>query len=260
MTKVIAKEGALKAFYYLMSVDGVTTFEQERFQEIGIELLGKTFSEANETIIAECEKAMNAVEADDERYDVIQEGIDQALSEVAKVIEDGVIPRLLVWNMLTLAHSDSDYSENENRLINHVVRMLQIDKSVLAEMKQLISAAHSVQEEKETLENSTRPYAEVRPLIDELEKRQQTIIEAAKYLIADDMVSDVTEEEEKRENVVLTTGKRIGESVMAGSKKVGESMAPVAKELGAKAMTGAIGIKEGAGKLFSKMKDRKDRL
>lgn len=258
MTKVIAKEGALKAFYYLMSVDGVTTFEQERFQEIGIELLGKNFSEEKETIIAECEKTIDAVEADDERSDVIQEGIDQALSEVAKVIEDGVIPRLLVWNMLTLAHSDSDYSENENRLINHVARILQIDKSVLAEMKQLISAAHSVQEEKETLEKSARPYAEVRPLIDELEKRLQTIIEAAKYLIADDMVIDATEEEKKKENVVLAAGKRIGDSVVAGSKKVGESVAPAAKKLGAKAMTRAVGIKEGAGELFSKVKDKRD--
>ncbi|MCH5253956.1 MAG: hypothetical protein J1F41_03455 [Lachnospiraceae bacterium] len=255
MIKVIAKEGALKVFYYLMAVDGVTTFEQERFQEIGIELLGETFSEIKETIIAECEEVIDAVEVDDERYDVIQEGIDQALNEMVKEIEDGVVPRLLIWNMLTLAHSDSDYSENENRLINHVARILQIDRSVLAEMKHLISVAHSLQEEKETLENSTRSYAEVRPLIDEVEKRQQTIVEAAKYLITDDMVIDVTEEEEKKENVVLTTGKKIGDSVIAGSKKVGESMAPVAKELGAKAMAGATGLKEGAGKLFSKIKD-----
>ncbi|MCH5256162.1 MAG: hypothetical protein J1D87_02670 [Lachnospiraceae bacterium] len=252
MIKVIAKEGALKAFYYLMSVDGVTTFEQERFREIGIELLGEAFSEAEKTIIAECENVINSIDVDDERYDLIQEGIDQALNEVVKVIEEGVVPRLLVWNMLTLAHSDSDYSENENRLINHVARILQIDKSVLAEMKQLISVAHSIQEEKEILENSTRPYAEVRHLIDEVEKRHQTIVEAAKYLIADDMIIDVTGEEEKKENVVLATGKKIGDSVIARSKKVGESMAPVAKELGAKAMTGAAGIKEGARKLFSK--------
>lgn len=33
MTKVITKKGALKAFYYLMALDGVSSFEQECFDK-----------------------------------------------------------------------------------------------------------------------------------------------------------------------------------------------------------------------------------
>lgn len=257
MIKVISKEGALKAFYYLMLIDGVTEFEKERFQEIGKELLGESFQEIGEVIIEECENDISSVDIDEVRYDIIQEGIDKSLNEIVSTIEEGVVPRLLVWNMLTLAYSDSDYTENENRLISHVTRVLQIEKSVLVEMKQLISVAHSIQDEKELLENSTKVYSEVRPLIDELEKRQNTIVEAATDLIADDVFLDVVheEEKEKKDNAVIATGKTIGDSVVTGSKKVGETVAPVAKDLSAKAVSGAAGLKEGAGKLFSKMKD-----
>jgi len=67
----------------------------------------------------------------------------------------------------------------------------------------------------------------------------------------------------------LNAGKKFGNSVVEGSKKLGESVTPVAKNLGEKtakglkntsvfvgekAAEGEAGIKDGAGKLFSKMK------
>ena len=254
MTKVVSKKSALKVFYYLMAIDGVSYFEQECFEGIGSELLGEEFSVINQEIISECESVVASIEVDDERYDVIQEGIDRALNEVVEKVDDGVAPRLLIWDMLTLAHSDSDYSEGENRLISHVARLLQIDKSVLVEMKQLISVARSVLDEKNELEASTRPYSEIRPLIDEVEKRQQTIVEAAKALIADDFVLEYDTRQKKEENAIIATGKRIGGSVVDGGKKIGESVAPLAKSIGKLAVSGASGFAEGAGKLISKVK------
>lgn len=258
MLKIISKQGALKAFYYLMSVDGVTSFEEDRFQEIGEELLGSEFETCKDELVSFCEGHLDSISVDDERYDVIQEGIDLVLNDTVTDVNDGVVPRLLVWNMLSLAHCDDDYSENENRLIAHVARVLSIDKSVFVEMKQLISTADSVRKEQEQLELSDRPYSEIRPLVDEVEKRKNTIVEAAKALIEDDLLFaelPSTQSVEKKENVILNVGKKFGESMAAGGKKVGESVAPVAKDLGAKAVTGAAGIKDGAGKLFSKMKD-----
>lgn len=258
MLKIISKQGALKSFYYLMSVDGVTSFEEDRFQEIGEELLGAEFELCKDELVSFCKTHLNSISVDDERYDVIQEGIDLVLNETVTDVNDGVVPRLLVWNMLSLAHCDDDYSENENRIISHVARVLSIDKSVFVEMKQLISTADSVRKEQEQLELSDRPYFEVRPLVDEIEKRKNTIVEAAKALIVDDLLFEelpVVKNIEKKENVILNAGKKIGESVAVGGKKVGEAVAPVAKDLGAKAATGAAGIKDGASKLFSKMKD-----
>ena len=254
MNKVISKKGALKSFYLLMALDGVSSFEQERFDEIGSELLTEDFSEIKEEIISECETVIGSIEVDDERYDVIQAEIDQALNDVVETIDLGIVPRLLIWDMLTLAHSDSDYSDEENKIISHVAGNLQIDKSVLAEMKQLISVAHSVLDEKSVLENSTRPYSEIRPLVDEIDKRQQTIVEAAKALIADDFVLDTVEQQEKEENIIIATGKKIGDSVVDGGKKIGESITPLTKSIGDFAVSGGSELADGAGKLFSKIK------
>ncbi len=255
MIKVISKQGALKALYFLMALDGVSDFEQERFEEIGSELLGDEFNNIKETLMLECHDVLESITVDDERYDVIQEGIDLALNDTVASIEEGVVPRLLLWDMLSLAHSDLDYAEEENRLISHIVRILKIDKSVFAEMKHLISVADSIQKEKTELENSSRKYSEIRPLIDEVEKRQGTIIEAAKALISDDLILDVPEEnKEKGENVIISTGKKVGEYVADGGKKLGESVTPIMKNLGDFASSSASGIADGAGKLFSKIK------
>lgn len=272
MLKIISKIGALKAFYYLMSVDGVTSFEKERFHEIGLEILPDDFESIQEDIISECNYQIESVSKDYERYDIIQEGIDAALSDTVTDVESGVVPRLLVWNMLSLAHSDDDYSDNENRLIAHVTRILQIEKSVFVEMKQLISTISSVQKELELLTSSDRPYSEIKPLVDECENRRSTIMEAAKALIEDDILFDIPQSEptKKKEVSLLNAGKKISESVYTGSKMLGEKISPITKDLGSKtakgfkdastligkkAGKGGADIKEGAGRLFSKMKE-----
>ncbi len=244
MIKVIEKKGALKAFYYLMAVDGVTPVEMGCFEEIGTELLGADFVGVKNDILSACQSVTESVTSDDEYYDVIQEALDNALNEEVFDIEEGVTPRLLLWNMLTLAHSDLSYVEEENRLISHVARVLNIDKSVFTEMKQLMSAISSVQTEKATLDNSSRPYSEIRPLIDEVEKRKQTIVEAATALIADDYTLEISDNKESKDNAILSTGKKIGANV-----------APVMKNLGSKVATNASGVAEGAGKFFTKIKD-----
>ena len=255
MIKVISKKGAVQALYYLMALEGVTSFENERFEEIGVELLGDDFLTLKEEIISECKTVVGSIEEGDERYDVIQEAMDRALNDAPQTADDGVVPRLLLWDMLTIAHSDSDYSADENRMISHVTRFLQIDKSVFLEMKQLISTACSVVDEKRQLEASARPYSEIRPLIDEVEKREKTIIEAAKTLIEDDFVLNADASAKKEENIIISTGKRIGDSIVDGGKKIGEKVAPLMKNIGDFASSSVSRIAEGAGKLFSKPKN-----
>ncbi len=254
MIKVISKKGALRAFYFLMALDGVSTFEKDCFEEIGTELLGEEFSAIEEEIISECERVISSIEVDDERYDVIQEGIDRALNDVVAAIDTGVVPRLLIWDMLSLAHSDSIFSDEENRLISHVARVLQIDKSVLVEMKHLISVARSILDEKKVLESSSRPYSEIRPMVDEVEKRQQTIVEAAKALIADDYL---LEKVEKEDDTILSTGRKISDFVVGGSKKIGD-VKPLMKNISNFAVTGASEITDSAGKFFSKFRGEFD--
>lgn len=271
MLKIISKTGALKAFYFLISLDGTSDFVLNRFQEIGLEMFPDEFESIKESIISECTQQIASASDDDELYDVIQEGIDAALSDTVSDIQLSVVPRLLIWDMLSLAHSDDNYSENENRLLSHVARILKIDKSVFAEMKQLISTAASVQKELDQFGASNKPYAEIKPLVDECEKRRLTIIEAAKALIEDDILLEPLEDNNTpSENSILNMGKKLGESILSESKKLEEKVSPTAKDLGAKTMKGILetsaflgskvekgssDLKVGADKLFSRMKN-----
>ena len=238
--KIIGFKGTLKVFYYLMAVDEVTDFELERFDEIGQELMGSRFLSVRDEIISLCKSTLSAIETEDERFDIIQEAIDDALKNETYDIRFGVAPRMLVWDMLSLAYSDGEYTEQENRLIGHVSRILEIEKSVLVEMKQLMSTAQSVVAQQEELEKSERPYSEVKPLIDEIENRKATILQAVTALIEDDILLDYVEPEEEKES-----------AVKSAAKKFGERVSPVAKNLAQKTQNG---FKNGSGKLKDKVK------
>ena len=263
---VIEKSSALKAFYYLLYLDGMSISVERKFDEIGQELIGNEYLTVKHQIIEDCRKQIALTTIYEDPYDLIVEGLDIALSNKVKKVADGIVPRLIVWDMLCLANSDEKYSESENRLIAHVARILNVEKSVFLEMKQLISTAISTQKEREMLEMSNRPYNEIRPLVEEIEKRNSVVLDSARALIADEIILDEPDDEEN-ESALVSTGKKIGETVVSGSKKIGttvvtgskklgETVAPVAQDLGKKAVKGASNLAEGAGKFFGKLKDK----
>ena len=260
MKTVISKKGALKGFYYLMAIDGDVTAELDKFDEIGKEFMKEDFDQNRQTIIDECQVQISSSSADDEIYDVILEGMDKALTETAPSVEEGVCPRLLIWDMLSIAYTDNDYAATEKRLIAHVARVLGVEKDALMEMEHLIKTADAVVKELDTLNSSNRPYSEIRPIVDEIEKRKLTITKAVEELIADDYITENPEVEQKTED-------KDGKLSQAG-KKISESLNPVKEHVGdfaKKSLSGAkdlVGkmpdkkeISEGAGKLFSKVKN-----
>ena len=255
----IEKVSAMKSFYYLMAIDGdILENELDKFNEIGVEIIGDTFIDLRDQIIEECKKQIDSAVLDDDLYDVIQEGLDETLSVNAEKENAGIWPRHLLWNMLTIAYSDGGCSKDENRFISHMARILQVEKSVFLEMKQMMITAIAIQNEIEQLHISEKPYAEVRPLVDEMENRKQTIVEAVKELIEDDVVFVSLEKEEKKKFDLLETSKKISDSVSPVVKELGEKTQKTYKEASGfmmdKTAQGVSGLKEGTGKIFSKIK------
>lgn len=257
--QTINKTSVLKIFYYLMAIDGTVTGEEKtKFDEIGTNFLGDDYSVNKESILEECNTRINAVDIDDELYDVLQEAVDEVIAVKSEKRTDGILPRHLLWNMLVIAHSDGDYSEIENRLISHVARVLGVEKSVLLEMKQMIISANAVQEELAQLNNSNKPYNEIRPIVEEIERRKQALFEAVTALIEDEKFFAEPEPIEKQ-NALKDAGKKISEAVAPKAKEIGKRTQKSAKAvsgfLGEKASQGAEGLKAETSKLFSKMKD-----
>ena len=197
--KVFTKKGAVTAFYYLLSSDGeVTQDEISTFDEIGEELDPEGFTSYREEIIEACLKQLSKAENDDEYYDVLLEGLDRALSDRTEIIEEGITSRLLLWDMLIMAYSNEEYDTNERKVIRHLVRIMDIDKSVYLEMERIADTSLAVKQEYEWAQKLDRPYAEVRPIVEELEQRMRVLRESALTLISDEVLEP--EEEEKEEN------------------------------------------------------------
>lgn len=222
MAVMIEKKSALKAFFYFMFIDGrIDDSEKVRFDEIGLEFMGDEYASAKEEISAECNELIKGIDDESEAYDVVQEAIDAALKNT--VDENGIGSRLLLWNLFAIAIADNDHSENENRLINHIARVLQIDKSVVLEMKQLIATINKLEQERDMLEDSTEPYREVRPVVVEVEKRLDVLLKAGKELIKDeDMFRYTKSEEYHGEGSIIN---KAGKAVVDGIGMVGSGAA-----------------------------------
>ena len=182
------KKAAIKAFYYLMAVDGaIAADEVTCFDEIGNELDPIEFPKYRDEVIDEYEQQIKTIIDDEDYYEVILEGVDKALSAQTDTAENGVSVRLLVWNLLVIAFSNKNYSSFERRIIKHIVRVWNMDRSVFLEMEQIIKTNADIMSELEWINQSNRPYSEIRPIVDELERRQNTVLNCAKQLIEDEL-------------------------------------------------------------------------
>ena len=78
------------------------------------------------------------------------------------------------------------------------------------------------------MERSEKPYAEIRPIVEELEERRQVILNSAKALIEDEIYTPVTKVEFEKNNMLenaKTTASKVSENVV-------NTVAPIASNLG----------------------------
>jgi len=254
MRYIIEKNIALKVFYYFMAIDGdISSDELQKLDDIIIEI---AYEGDKAEIVVECENYLASMDSRDEAYDYILEAIDKALKESDEFACDGIVRRLLVWNLYALSFSDGNLADAEKRIINHIGRVLEIDKSVLLDMEQLIQTAFAIMKELEVLNVSAKPYAEIRPLIDELESRKQVIVKAAKELIEDDCFVLPGKKEKKKAFAVM--GKKLSSTIVPKAASIGEKtqkgLKATSNAVGEVAVKGAMGIKVGTDKMFDRVK------
>ena len=181
--KIISTRSALKIIYYLMAVDGeLFHSEEEKFDSIGREL-DPDFAEHKEQIIAECQTQLDKVIEPEDFYDVLQDGVEDALLASRQTVDSIITPKLLVWNLLTLAYSDEQYDESERKLIKYIVRKTNIDKAVFLEMESSILTLMDIEKELAWVKTTDRPYLVIEGMVNELADRKNVIFESVKDLI-----------------------------------------------------------------------------
>ena len=147
VVKSIATRNALQIIYYLMAADGtVYHSEEEKFDAIGA-ALDPNFADSKPAIIKDCQAQLEKVIDSEDYYDVLQDGVEDAIQSSNETADTFITPKLLVWDLLTIAYSDESYDETERKLLKYIVRKLQIDKAVFLEMESSILTILDIEKE-----------------------------------------------------------------------------------------------------------------
>lgn len=180
----ISTKNALKIIYYLMAADGqIFHSEEEKFNSIGQEL-DPYFRKYREQVIKECQAQLDKVIDPEDYYDTLQDGVEDALISSKETADTYITPKLLVWDLLTIAYSDESYDEAERKLLKYVVRKLNIDKAIFLEMESSILTLMDIEKELTWIKTTNKPYLTIEAMVNELADRKSVIFESIKDLIA----------------------------------------------------------------------------
>lgn len=179
----LSTKSAIKIIYYLMAADGeIYHSEEEKFDSIGRGLDPK-FAEHKGQIVKECRAQFDKVIDKDDYYDTLRDGIEDALINSNSTEGSFVTPKLLVWDLLTIAYSDENYDETERKLLKYVVRKTDIDKTVFLEMENSMLTLMDVEKELSWIKTTEKPYLTIEAMVNELMERRSVIFESVKDLI-----------------------------------------------------------------------------
>ncbi|MCF0115056.1 MAG: TerB family tellurite resistance protein, partial [Erysipelotrichaceae bacterium] len=129
----ITVKGALKLMYLVMACDNdLKSEELSTFNEIGRNLDPNYDSYQVELldVLGVKFNSFDKVDFELELHDYAKD----IVNEETNVKGANVLIKLVLWNLLAIAYSDDDCSEEELKLIRHIARLLNIDKSITAEM------------------------------------------------------------------------------------------------------------------------------
>lgn len=250
--KRYSMQSAITVFYYLMAIDGeIGSDEMDCFNEIGMGLDRVNYPAYRDTLVEKCIKQISFINEEADYSEILQESIDAVLSKETPDNNAGITPRLLIWDLLAVAFSNGKYDTAEKKLIAHVARTIGVEKDVFLEMEQMMQTAAAVREEKKILQNMNRPYTEIRPMVDELDKRLSVILTSGKTLIDDEVVLDepylcepgfLDKTKAALEDTIGPVAHKIGEKTKGTTADAIQKIAPAAKQ-----------IKEGTSGLLKKL-------
>lgn len=181
--RVLSPINAVKIFYYLMAADGkIEETEEVKFEQIGKEI-DPEFDEHKEYVVRTCKEQLDKVIDSEDYFDVVQDGVEEAILS-RQMLDKGYVPaKLLVWDLLTIAYSDDSYNDQERKLMKYIVRKIDIPKDVFLEMESSYLTVKDLEKELEWIKTTDRPYLTIETHVKEIERREQAIYESIKALI-----------------------------------------------------------------------------
>lgn len=180
----LSTNSAIQIFYYLMSVDGhIESDEEDSFVMLAQEIDPNSQSRVEENVEI-CKKQLELVDDAEDFYDIVQDGVEKAIHKSVKTKDSFITPKLLIWDMLSIAFSDGTYDETERKLIKYVALRLNIDKAVFLELESSMYTLVDLEKELKWIKTTNRPYLTIEAMVNEIADRKNVIFESVKDLIA----------------------------------------------------------------------------
>ena len=181
--RVLSTESAIKIIYYLISVDGVINdAELEKFNEICLNLDPK-FEEYRDALITSCKQELDKQIDEEDYYDILQDAVENAIQKSKPRQDSFITPKLLLWDWLTIAHSDDTYNEEERKLMKYLAHRINVDIAVFLELESSMLTIMDIEKEIKWIKTTNRPYLTIEAMVNELVDRRNVVFEGVKELI-----------------------------------------------------------------------------
>ena len=181
--RVLSTESAIKIIYYLISVDGVINgAELEKLNEICLNLDPK-FEEYRDALIASCKQELDKQIDEEDYYDILQNAVENAIQKSKPRQDSFITPKLLLWDLLTIAYSDDTYNEEERKLMKYIAHRINVDIAVFLELESSMLTIMDIEKEIKWIKTTNRPYLTIEAMVNELVDRRNVVFEGVKELI-----------------------------------------------------------------------------
>ena len=132
--------------------------------------------EKKDEVISQCDTFLFSITDDSEQYDIIMEEIDMI------VAEENCAEIESLWILVKFVIDDADYSGNKKRLLRHLARKWGIEAETLKTLEDSAKTMSAIEQERETLTASDKPYREVCTELAALDARKAETL-AAVYVL-----------------------------------------------------------------------------
>lgn len=75
-----------------------------------------------------------------------------------------------VWTLINLGYADSEYSESEKQVVNHLIERWEMDPILLAEFNDTADTILALTLQKQWVQNTSKPYTDINNIIQELDR------------------------------------------------------------------------------------------
>ena len=163
------KEEAMLYYLYMMSDGEVSYSEEKLFVQICKEM--NVNEEDKQAVIDRCKEIANDPKT---AFDIIKcEKIDDQVGHDGSGLKDASTLARIIWNLVNLGYADEYYSEDEKKIVNHLIEKWEIKPEVYQEMVDTADTMLALTKQKEWVV-STFDKGKIR---DEKEKKIDSEIE-----------------------------------------------------------------------------------